>query len=215
MHQVELGETAQDVRVVVLVIEEALADADVIFVAIFGEQALGSEAEVLDRLLFATLAGVEFGNPQALRDVGDVELGDHAKTLEPLGDLAGLEVRLGDKLVGGDRVGGSIDRVQALGDLDVDIETAGIQAEDLPVDSDRLGRFVVGRVKIGDLAKAIDRSRIIAGSDQTVGEHHPRADVARVGLDDRLVLASGAIVLLAPRVLRGCSQCFLSVERHP
>ena len=215
VHQVELREAAEDVRVVVLVVEQALTYADVVVVAILREQPLGGQAEVLDRGLFAALAGVELRDAEALGDRADVELGDHPEAFEPLRDLAGLEERLGDKLVGRDRVGCPTDRVQALGDLEVDVEPRRVEAEDLPVDGDRLGGLVVLGVEVGDLAEAIDRPRGVTSADQAVREHHPRADVARVRLDDRLVLAGRPVVLTTPRVLGGRRQCSLSIERHP
>ena len=213
--EVDLRQRAQDREVVLLVIDEALGDADVVVGPAVGEQALGSQAEVLDGLRHHALARVELGQAQALAHRGRLELGDHAEALEALGDLAGLEVGLGDELVGRDSVTDAAEVLVQAGDAGLDVEAIGVDAEDLAVHGDRLLGLVGGGVALGDVQVALDGAGLVARVHQRLGEQQPRARVAGVGLDDRDVLLRGTIVLALRRELRGRRHRLFPVERHP
>ena len=213
--EVDLRERAEDREVVLLVIDEALGDADVVVRAAVREQALGGQPEVLDGLRHHALARVQLGQAQALAHRRRLELGDHPEALEALGDLASLEVGLGHELVGRDGVAGAPEILVERGDAGLDVEAVGVDAEDLAVHGDRLLGLVGARVAVGDVQVALDGPGLVARVHQRLGEQQPRARVAGIRLDHRDVLLRGTVVLTLRRELRGRRHRLFPVERHP
>jgi hypothetical protein len=181
--------------VVGLVPDEPLADLDEIVHAAAGAQRLGGLGELDHRLADHLLLRVELGELDARGDVLGVELDQLADGGERLLGLALAVVKRGDQLVLLHRVREQPELAVDLGQLDVHLDEARIELEDLLVDRDRLQVEALVAVELRHLEVRVGGLLLGALLGVEVAELEPDADVLGVFLDDLQVFLDRLVEL--------------------
>ncbi len=212
--EVEPGELAVEITVVGAVPEQTLGDLDEVVLTVLAAELIAHLRELGDRLLDHLLLRVQLGELDPRRDVLRIEVDELAHRGQRLLGLAlAVEVR-GDRLEVLHRVRHQAELAIQLRELEVDLDQARVELEDLLVDRDGLREEALVLVVAGDLQVRLGRLLLLALAGMQVADLQPDADVGGVLLDDAEVLLDRLVELTLVDELPRRVHDLLFVEGH-
>ena len=212
--EVDLAERAHDVELVGIEVEQPLGDLHVVFVPRLVAQVVQGALELGDRAVVLALAGVAFGEADAVGLVVGAELDDLFEQLEAVGVAPFALVGADDDLELTDRFGPEAELDVELAELAVHVDEGGVGAEDLLVDRDAFEEEAALFVVAGDAVVGRDRLVDRPLADLQVGDAVPDPNVVGIFVDDRAQLADGAVELALLSVPLRRSDDLVLVEGH-
>ena len=202
-------------------LEDALQDTRARFPVALAFQLGSGFGELGQRLGRESLLQQQFGDLQATRRVGRVETGHAPQQIERLALAAVALVGLGGGLQRDHRLGAETEPLVQIGERDVDVVALAVELRDLLVDRDGLGVETVACELIGDLQVRGDRFVGLAQAQLQVADLEPHVRIARIGVEQRLVvlerLVDGALLQILLRGLEHFSlvDCRQAAPQRP
>jgi hypothetical protein len=117
-------------------------------------------------------------------------------------------------LVGAQRVADQREHLVHLGELDLDVEAARVELEDLLVDRDGLQEEALVRVLMRDASVGLDRLRTGAAAGVEVTDLQPGANIGGVRLHELAKLRDRPVVVALRQVLLGGFENLGAIDTH-
>ena len=194
--------------------QQPLGDLDEVVLAIVRAQILAGVAKLLDRLGGHALFRVQLRELDPGRDVVGIEVDQLANRRQRLFGLTfAMEVGR-DALEVLHRVRQQPQLAVQLGQLEVDVDQARVELEDLLVDRDGLEVEALLAVELRDLEIGLGRLGLGALFGVQVADLEPDADVLRVLLNDLEVLLDRLVGVTLLDELAGRIHGLVLVESH-